>query len=507
MRSRTPKLLHPICGWPMIAWPVVAARAAGASKIVVVDAPGEPLRAHLDDDVTVVVQEQPLGTGDALKAAAEHFGSGSVVVLYGDVPLIRPQSIVSLVQAHERAREQPEEQVRERAQERAHEQARDHADVAATVLTAVRDDPSGYGRVVRDDQGCVLKVVETKKPGDATEAELLIREVNTGIYVFDAATLGGSLDQIRNENAQGEYYLTDVLSILRGDGHSVGAFLLEDPLEMFNINDRRALAAATGIAQRRINDVHMLAGATLISPEATVIDADVVLGEDVVIEPGTALHGYTTVGDGSTIGPHTTLRDVTIGSNSKVIHSYATHVTIADNVSVGPFSYLRPGTEMHDGSKAGAFVEIKNSEVGERSKVPHLSYIGDATIGEDSNIGASTITGNYDGYKKHPTKIGARVHTSVDTTLIAPVTLGDDSYTGAGSVITDNVPEGALAIARPRQTNIDGYAAKTRLRQAADGTGQGAGGTGQGADGTGRGADGTGQAGAETSDVDHTEAD
>jgi bifunctional UDP-N-acetylglucosamine pyrophosphorylase/glucosamine-1-phosphate N-acetyltransferase len=455
MRSRTPKLLHSICGRAMVAWPVAAAVAAGASKIVVVDAPGEPLRAHLDDDVTVVTQQQSLGTADALKAAGEHFGSGSVVVLYGDVPLIRPQSIVSLVQAHAQA------------------------DGAATVLTAVLDDPSGYGRVVRDEQGDVLKVVETKQPGDATAAELEIREVNTGIYVFNAATLGSALNQIGNQNVQGEYYLTDVLAILRADGHGVGAFRLEDTLEMFNVNDRRALAAATAIAQRRINDAHMLAGATLIDPAATVIDADVSLGEDVTIEPGSALHGHTTVGDGSTIGPHSTLYDATVGANSRVIHSYVTHVTIADEVNVGPFSYLRPGTEMHDGSKAGAFVEIKNSEVGERSKVPHLSYIGDATIGEDTNLGASTITGNYDGYDKHRTEIGARVHTSVDTTLIAPVTLGDDAYTGAGSVITDDVPEGALGIARSRQTNIEGYAAKARLKHTAGEPGQALGESGE----------------------------
>jgi bifunctional UDP-N-acetylglucosamine pyrophosphorylase/glucosamine-1-phosphate N-acetyltransferase len=445
MRSRTPKLLHTICGWPMIAWPLAAARAAGASKIIVVDSPGEPLRAHLDADVTVALQAQPLGTGDALKAAADHFGSGSVVVLYGDVPLIRGETIISLVRAHEQTA------------------------VAATMLTAMLDDPSGYGRVVRDDRGEVLRVVETKQPGDATEAELKIREVNTGIYVFDSAPLRTALDQIRNDNVQGEYYLPDVLPVLRGGGLSVGALPLEDTLEMFNVNDRRALAVATAVAQSRINDAHMLAGVTIVNPGATVIDADVALGEDVTIEPGSALHGQTTVAAGSTIGPHTTLRDVTVGSDSRVVHSLATGVTIADGVSVGPFSYLRPGTELRDGSKAGAFVEIKNSEVGERSKVPHLSYIGDATIGEDTNLGASTITANYDGHEKHRTKIGDRVHTSVDTTLVAPVELGDDSYTGAGSVISKHVPEGALGIARPRQTNIEGYAEKSRLRHAPDG--------------------------------------
>ncbi len=444
MRSKTPKLLHPICGWPMIAWPVAASRQAGATRIVVVDAPGAPLRNRLDSDITVVVQQQPRGTADALKAALPEISAqDTVVVLYGDVPLITAESIRALAGTHEQA------------------------GAAATMLTATLDDPSGYGRVVRGADGAVERVVETKQAGDATAEQLLIREVNTGIYAFAGERLEAALEQIGNDNAQGEYYLPDVLPALRAQGHTVAAHALGDVGEMFNVNDRRALAHATRIAQRRISDRHMLAGVTIVNPDATVIDADVSLGEDVTIEPGSALHGATTVGDGSTIGPHSTLRDATVGKRSRVIHSHATDAVIADGVSVGPFAYVRPGTVLRDGAKAGSFVEIKNSDVGERAKVPHLSYIGDATIGEDANLGASTVTANYDGRQKHRTRIGARVHTGVDTTLIAPITIGDDAWTGSGSVLTEDVPEGSLAIARPRQTNHDGYDARVKARQQA----------------------------------------
>jgi bifunctional UDP-N-acetylglucosamine pyrophosphorylase / glucosamine-1-phosphate N-acetyltransferase len=445
MRSSVPKLLHPICGRPMIGWPVEVARAAGAAKIVVVDAPGTPLVPHLDSDVKVVVQEQALGTGDAVRAAvAEMAPDDTVIVLYGDVPLIRPETVSALAAAHEAS---PAE---------------------ATMLTAVLEDPTGYGRVVRDGDGNVLKVVETKKPGDATADELLIDEVNTGIYAFSGATLVPALAQISNDNAQGEYYLPDVLAILRAGGHHVGGHQLGDPVEMFNVNDRVQLARATAEAQRRIHTAHMLAGATIINPEATTIDAGVILGEDVVIEPGTGLHGATTVGVGSRIGPHSTLTDATVGAGSKVIHSYVNGAKIGDRVSVGPFAYLRPGTVLRTGSKAGTFVEIKNSDVGEGSKVPHLSYIGDADIGDNTNLGAATITANYDAKTKDKsrTTIGSNVKTSVDTTLIAPVEVGDGAYTAAGSVIGQDVPPGALAgspgVARAAQVNVEGYAERTK---------------------------------------------
>ncbi len=425
----------------MIGWVVAAARAAGAAKLVVVDAPGEPLRSELPDDVLSVIQEHARGTADALRAAhGEIDPQSTVVVLNGDVPLIRAETISALAAA--RARE----------------------GAAATILTAVLEDPTGYGRVVRAHDGTVEKVVETKRPQDATAEELRIREVNSGVYAFDAAALLPALAAVGNDNAQGEYYLPDVLAILRAQAMRVSALCVDDVDETLGVNDRVQLSQVRSVAQRRIAQALMLGGATIVDPAGTVIDADVSLALDTRIEPGCALRGATAVGEGSVIGPHTTLIDTVVGRGCAVVHSYAVGATLADGVSVGPFAYLRPGAVLRDGAKAGTFVEIKNSEVGARSKVPHLSYIGDATIGEDTNLGASTITANYDGREKHRTTIGDRVHTSVDTTLVAPVEIGDDGYTGAGSVITDDVPGGGLGIARPRQTNIDGYAARKKER-------------------------------------------
>jgi bifunctional UDP-N-acetylglucosamine pyrophosphorylase / glucosamine-1-phosphate N-acetyltransferase len=442
MRSKLSKLLHPICGRPMIGWVVEAARAAGAAEIVVVDAPGMPLRAHVDEDVEFVVQDQPLGTGHAVMAAAGHLDTDApVVILNGDVPLITSDTIALL----------------------AGMQAETHT--GAVVLTAVFDDPTGYGRVVRAEDGSVIKIVESKQAGDTTPEEMGINEINTGVYVFDGRLLSSALDRIETANAQGEYYLPDVLPVIRASGHSVTGAEIPYPEETFGVNDRVQLAAVRAIAQRAINDEHMRNGATIIDPAGTVIDVGVTLGQDVTIEPGTSLHGTTSVGDGSTIGPHSTLTDVSVGSESRVVHSYAVAATIGDRADVGPFAYLRPGTVLRERSKAGAFVEIKNSDIGARTKVPHLSYIGDATIGEDTNLGASTITANYDGYAKHRTEVGSRVHTSAHTTLVAPVKVGDDAYTGGGSAITEEIPDGALGIARPRQTNIEGYAERVRDRQ------------------------------------------
>ncbi len=463
MRSKTPKLLHPVCGRPMIGWVVAAAKRAGATKIVVVDAPGEPLREHLDADVISVVQEQALGTGDAAKAAAgEIRPQETVIVAYGDVPLVSAETFVALVDAHR------------------------SAGAAATITTTVLDDPSGWGRIVRGPDGAVTKIVETRTPGDATADELEIREVNTGMYAFAGAALISALALLRPENVQGEYYLTDVPRLIGEAGQTVAAYQTPDATECFNVNDRVQLSVARAVAQQRIHETHMLGGATIIDPAATVIDVDVQIGQDVVIEPGSALHGVTTVADGATIGPHTTLIDVQVGENSKVIQAYAVGAEIQANVNVGPFAYLRPGTVLRNGAKAGTFVELKNTDVGAGSKVPHLSYIGDTTIGEDTNLGASTITANYDGLNKHRTRIGSRVHTSVDTTFVAPVEIADDAHTGAGSVITDDVPEGALGIARPRQTTIEGYDERLRARRGAAASGDpgaagGAGASGQSA--------------------------
>jgi bifunctional UDP-N-acetylglucosamine pyrophosphorylase/glucosamine-1-phosphate N-acetyltransferase len=445
MRSAVQKLLHPLCGRPIIEWLIEAAQMAGAAKVVVVDSPGRGLESALPEGVALAVQERPLGTADAARSAVGEIApDDTVVVVNGDAPLLTPESLRALVDSHDRSGS------------------------AATIATMVLDDPSGYGRVVRAPDGTVERVVETKRPGDASELELQIREVNTGMFAFDGGALTGALEEVRADNAQGEHYLPDVLPILRSHERTVDAFELTDPEELLGINDRSQLAEVTAVAQRKIHERHMLAGVTIVNPAATVIDVGVTIGRDSVIAPFTSLHGTTRVGQESTIGPSSTLIDAEVGDRSTVLHSYVTGAAIGDKVSVGPFAYLRPGTVLREGSKAGTFVEIKNSDVGRGTKVPHLSYIGDADIGEQTNLGASTITANYDGYRKHRTTIGDRVKTSVDTTLVAPVSVGDDAYTAAGSVITTDIPDGALGVARARQANLDGYAERRRQRADAE---------------------------------------
>jgi bifunctional UDP-N-acetylglucosamine pyrophosphorylase/glucosamine-1-phosphate N-acetyltransferase len=311
-------------------------------------------------------------------------------------------------------------------------------------------------------------VVETKTDGDATAEELAIREVNTGIYAFDGARLAEALEQVRADNSQGEYYLPDVVAILRGAGDTVAAHEIADPEELLQINDRVQLASVRAVAQRRIHERLMLSGTTIVDPASTLIDVDVEIARDVVIAPFTCLQGASRIGEGSQVGPLTTLIDTEMGQGAKVVHSYAQGALIGDRVSVGPFAYLRPGAVLHEGSKAGTFVEIKNSDIGPGAKVPHLSYIGDTDIGERTNIGAGTITANYDGTHKNRTTIGAGVFVSVDTMFVAPVTVGDGAYTGAGSVITKDVPPGALGVARARQENIADYAERRRQRAEAE---------------------------------------
>jgi bifunctional UDP-N-acetylglucosamine pyrophosphorylase/glucosamine-1-phosphate N-acetyltransferase len=449
MRSETPKLLHPICGRPMIGWAVAAAGDAGAGKVVVVEGPGRELEPVLDGRVEFAIQAQPRGTADAVRAAVPQLGDAStVIVINGDTPLVAGSLLRELAAAHA------------------------ESGAAATIATVVLDDPSGYGRVVRGPDGTVERVVETKAPGDATERELHIREVNTGIFAFEGRELLSALEEVKTDNAQGELYLPDVLPIMRAHERTVEAFELSDPNATIGVNDRVALAEARRHAQQLIHERHMLAGVTIVDPASTVIDVDVEIGQDAVIAPFTSLHGATEIGSGSTIGPLSTLIDARVGRDSKVIHSYANDAEVGDRVSVGPFSYLRPGTILREGSKAGTFVEIKNSDVGAGTKIPHLSYVGDADIGEDTNLGAATITANYDGSRKHRTTIGDRVKTSVDTTLVAPVTVGDDAFTGAGSVITKDVPPGALGIARERQRNIEGYTERRKERESSGESGE-----------------------------------
>jgi bifunctional UDP-N-acetylglucosamine pyrophosphorylase/glucosamine-1-phosphate N-acetyltransferase len=450
MRSSVQKLLHPLCGRPIVAWPIAAARAAGAGRVVVVDSPERRLAPVVGDGVELAVQRSPRGTADAVKAAVERIGpDDTVVVINGDLPLITPDTLRALVQAHDRS----------------------HS--PATIGTVVLEDPSGYGRVIRAPDGTVERVVETKTDGDSTEHERHIREVNTGIYAFDGDALLSALEEVRADNAQAEYYLPDVVSILRGRERTVDVYELPDPDELLQINDRVQLADVTAVAQRQIHEAHMRAGVTVVNPAATVIDFGVQIGQDTVIAPFTSLHGETRIGAGATIGPGSTVIDTTVGDGSKLLHCYVTSAEIGARVSVGPFAYLRPGTVLRDGSKAGTFVEIKNSDVGAGTKIPHLSYIGDAEIGEQTNLGAATITANYDGYRKHRTQVGRRVKTAVDTVLVAPVTVGDDAFTAAGSVIGTDVPAGALAgspgVARTAQRNVEGYAEKRASRAAAEG--------------------------------------
>jgi bifunctional UDP-N-acetylglucosamine pyrophosphorylase / glucosamine-1-phosphate N-acetyltransferase len=436
MRSATPKVLHPLCGRPIIAWPVAAARAAGADRVIVVDNPKRQLQAHLPEGVEVAVQEQPLGTGDAVQAAAPLIDPGAtVVVINGDVPLITAEAIAALTAAHARTKAQ------------------------ATMATMELDEPGAYGRVVRDDDGSVLKVVEAKGgEHDATPEELAIREVNTGVFAFDGDALLTALRQLSRDNAQGEAFLPDVLPALRDAGHTVAAHDVHDPGITLGVNDRAELAEVRRRAQHRINTAHMLAGVTIVDPASTTIDVTVGLQPDVTIEPFVQLRGATTVGENSTIGAMSTLIDSQIGEDVTILHSHLTRAKVDDGATVGPFAYLRPDAHLHPKAKAGTFVEIKNSEIGEGTKVPHLSYIGDADVGAGTNIGAGNITANYDGRNKHRTTIGSGVRTSVDTAFVAPVTVGDDAYTGAGSVITEDVPPKALGIARARQRNIEGYA-------------------------------------------------
>jgi len=421
MRSEVPKVLHEICGLPMVLWPVRAALAAGAGRIVVVDSPARALREVLPEDVELAVQERPDGTGGAVAAAVAGLDGrlgddDTVLVLSGDVPLVSAAAIEELLDAHL------------------------DAGAAATMATTVLADPAGYGRVVRDADGAVERVVETKRQGDSTQAEREIREINTGIFAFRAGPLRAVLPLLRADNAQQELYLPQALELLHEQGAPVAGHRIEDPSLVLGVNDRAALAEVRAVAQQAIHRRHMLAGVTIVDPAASVIDVDVEIGQDTVVEPFTSILGATR-----------------IGSGCRIRHSYLLDCTLEDGVSVGPFAYLRPGTVLRAGAKVGTYVEVKNSDIGPGAKIPHLSYIGDADVGARTNLGAATITANYDGRSKHRTTIGSDVKTSVDTTLVAPVSVGDGAYTGAGSVITEDVPPGALGIARARQVNKEGY--------------------------------------------------
>jgi bifunctional UDP-N-acetylglucosamine pyrophosphorylase / glucosamine-1-phosphate N-acetyltransferase len=441
MRSSTPKMLHPVCGRPMVAWPIVAAREAGAGRVAAIVSPGRDLSAGLPESVETVLQQRADGTGGAIRAALPLIEEAeTVLVLSGDVPLISVETISGLLQAHESSQ------------------------AAATMLTIELEDPAAYGRVVRDSDGWVERVVEAKAAGDADASQLAIREINAGTYAFDAAPLAAALQGLSNDNAQGEYYLPDVFPALRKAGHSVA----DDLAVTMGVNNRVDLAAVEAEGRRRLLEAHMLAGVTVVDPASTWIDVGVEIAADVRIEPGTTLRGETKIGEGALVGPLSTLIDSSVGAGSQVLHSYLVECDVRAGCSVGPFAYLRPGALLEDSAKAGTFVEIKNSHVGEGTKVPHLAYVGDAEIGPGSNLGAGTITANYDGFRKNRTVIGRDVRIGVDTMLIAPVEVGDSAYTGAGAVIKDDVPEGGLAVSENAQRNIDGYAARKAAQMRED---------------------------------------
>jgi bifunctional UDP-N-acetylglucosamine pyrophosphorylase / glucosamine-1-phosphate N-acetyltransferase len=435
MRSSLPKMLHPVCGRPMVAWPILAAREAGAGKVAAIVSPGRDISAGFPGEVETVVQPQADGTGGAIRAALSLIEEAeTVLVLSGDHPLISAADIAALLVAH------------------------DASGAAATILTIELEDPGSYGRVIRDAEGRVERVVEAKAAGDADAEQLAIREINAGTYAFAAEQLAVALAGLSNDNAQGEYYLTDVFASLREAGHAVVAHRADDLAVTMGVNNRADLAAVEAEGRRRILDAHMLAGVTVVDPDSTWVDADVTIAADARIEPGTSLRGATSVGAGSVVGPLSTLIDARLGEEVIVPHSYLVECEVLDGCTVGPFAYLRPDARLEQGAKAGTFVEVKNSRIGEGAKVPHLAYVGDAEVGAGSNLGAGTITANYDGFRKHRTTIGEGVRIGVDTMLIAPVEVGDAAYTGAGAVIKEDVPEGALAVSQNDQRNIKGYA-------------------------------------------------
>jgi len=439
MKSDLPKVMHEAMGRPLLGWVLAALEPLDLDRTVIVVGHGaDDVVDLLPETATAAVQADQRGTADAVAVGLDALDGDvdEILVVPGDMPLLRSETLDRLLAAHRRG------------------------DAAATVLTAVLDDPTGYGRIVRDADDTIAGIVEER---DADEATRAIAEVNTSVYVFDAAALREALPRVGNDNDQGEWYLTDVVGILAGDGRRVAA-VPAPPGEADGVNTHVQLAAAAATLRRRINEGLMLAGVAMIDPDRTHVDAGVRIEPGATIWPDVYLKGDTAIAAGAVVGPGVDATDSTIGPGATVRYAVLDHAVVGPRATVGPYAYLRPGAVLAEEAKAGCHVEIKNSTVGPRSKVPHLSYVGDTTIGEDTNIGAGTITVNYDGYEKHRTVIGDRVRIGSDTMLVAPVEVGDDAYTGAGSVITKNVAPGALAIERSPQQQIEGYAERRRRR-------------------------------------------
>ena len=441
MKSKTMKVLHPVCGRSMIGHVLAAVQALEPQRVVaVVGHQREQVSAHilqLMPDAVLAVQETQEGTGHAVRVAMESVGttSGTVIVAAGDTPLLQGESLRAFAEEHEAAER------------------------AVSILSGVVPDPFGYGRVVRAADGDVEAIVEEK---DATAEQREISEISSGILAFDAAFLAEALPKIGNDNVKGEYYLTDTVQIARDAGLTVGAHPIDDVMQTEGANDRAQLAELGRELNRRIVTRWMRDGVSVMDPATTWIDADVALSEDVTILPGTQLLGATVVGEDAVIGPDTTLKDCEVGAGARVVRTHGELAVIGDRANVGPFSYLRPGTQLGAEGKVGTFVETKNAQIADGAKVPHLSYVGDAEIGEGSNIGAGTIFANYDGVEKHRTSVGRYAKTGSNNTFVAPVTIGDGAGTAGGTVVRRDVPPGALAVSGGPQRNIPGWAQRRR---------------------------------------------
>ncbi|MFC8719936.1 bifunctional UDP-N-acetylglucosamine diphosphorylase/glucosamine-1-phosphate N-acetyltransferase GlmU [Kitasatospora sp. NPDC057198] len=446
MKSKAlPKVLHEICGRSLVGHAVSAAQELTPGQLlVVVGHLRELVQAHLSEHYPAarqVVQTEQRGTGHAARTALEALAAdgveldGTVLVTFGDAPLLTGATLGALAAAHA-------------------EQGN-----AVTVLTARVPDPTGYGRILRGPDGEVTAIVEHK---DATAEQLAVDEINSGVFAFDAKLLSLALSLVGTDNVQGEEYLTDTLEILRREGHRVGAAVAADHREVAGINDRVQLAEARRLLNDRLLERAMRAGVTVVDPASTWFDVQVTYEPDALVHPNTQLYGASHLGEGCEVGPNSTLTATSVGAGARVSNTTADRAEIGPEAAVGPYAYLRPGTTLARGAKAGTYVEIKNSELGEGAKVPHLSYIGDATIGEGTNVGAASVTVNYDGVNKHRTVIGAHCRTGSDNMFIAPVTVGDGAYTAAGSVITNDVPAGSLGVARAQQRNIAGWVERKR---------------------------------------------
>ena len=442
MKSKKPKVAHEVLGKPLVRWVVDAARVAGVERVVSgVGYAREQVAPLVEGDTEIVVQEQQNGTAGAVAVCADALADfdGSLVVLSGDCPLISSETIAALVKA------------------------REDADAAVVVLSMELENPFGYGRIIRGEDGSVVRIVEQK---DATPEEAAVCECNSGFYCFDAKALFAALSKVGSDNAQGEFYLTDVLEICRNEGRVVTALTAQDPTECLGVNSRAQLAQAASVMRDRINARHLAAGVTMWDPSSVWIGPDVRIGRDVELLPQVILMGSTSIGEDSVVGPNTRLTDTTVGRGCVIDETVAVEAVVDDGATCGPRAYLRPAAHLCEGAKAGTHVEIKKSTIGAGSKVPHLSYVGDATIGEGVNLGAGTITCNYDGAKKWPTVIGDDVFVGSSTMLVAPVSIGAGSLIGAGSVITEDVSPDALALGRARQVEIEGWAEENRRKRA-----------------------------------------